>query len=136
MVLRSVTSRSTDRCTPGWMFDTARYSVSTTWPSLCRRVNVPDSVPACTNPAAGAHTAPSHAEQDEVAAWTADELSRFLAWAAKHEQRWGRVWHLVAHTGMRRGEVAQLAWRAVDLDNATVTVVKAKTCLLYTSPSP
>jgi len=44
-----------------------------------------------TNPAAGAHTAPSHAEQDEVAAWTADELSRFLAWAAQHEQRWGRV---------------------------------------------
>ncbi len=28
---------------------------------------------------------------------------------------------------MRRGEVAQLAWRAVNLDNATVTVVKAKT---------
>jgi integrase len=28
---------------------------------------------------------------------------------------------------MRRGEVAQLSWRAVDLDAATVTVAKAKT---------
>ena len=79
------------------------------------------------NPAAGAHTAPPHAEQAEVPTWSADELSRFLSWAAGYEPRWGRVWHLVAHSGMRRGEVAQLAWRAVDLEAATVTVTKAKT---------
>ncbi len=80
-----------------------------------------------TNPAAGAHTAPSHAEQPEVATWTADELSHFLAWAVEHEPRWGRVWHLVAHTGMRRSEVARLTWRDVDLEAATVTVARAKT---------
>lgn len=80
-----------------------------------------------SNPAAGAHTAPSHAAQPEVATWTADDLSRFLAWATTHDTDWARAWHLVAHTGLRRSEVAALGWRAVDLDAATLRVTRAKT---------
>lgn len=52
--------------------------------------------------------------------WTAGELRRFL-----DQVQGGRLfalWRLAATTGMRRGELAGLTWRALDLDGARLSV--------------
>jgi integrase len=53
-------------------------------------------------------------------AWTAAELRRFLDHVAG--DRWFALWRLVATTGMRRGELAGLTWRALDLDGGRLSV--------------
>ncbi len=53
-------------------------------------------------------------------AWTAGELRRFLDQV--REDRWFALWRLAATTGMRRGELAGLTWRALDLDAARLSV--------------
>ena len=47
-------------------------------------------------------------------AWTASELGRFLEHV--RDDRLFALWRLAATTGMRRGELAGLTWRALDLD--------------------
>ena len=65
-------------------------------------------------------------------AWTAAELSLFLAWATAEDPDLARGWRLLAATGMRRGEALALRWRDVDLDAGRLAVrrsagvVKAK----------
>jgi len=49
--------------------------------------------------------------QSRAQAWTAGELRRFLEHV--HEDRLFALWRLAATTGMRRGELAGLAWRAL-----------------------
>jgi integrase len=46
---------------------------------------------------------PSEARPPEMQAWTAAELSRFLAWADAQDPDLGMGWRLLAVTGMRRG---------------------------------
>lgn len=79
------------------------------------------------NPADKAN--PPSAEQaraPEMHPWRADELRTFLDWAQAqapapgHDDR--TTWHVLAFTGMRRGEALALRWRDVDLDAATVSV--------------
>jgi integrase len=53
-------------------------------------------------------------------AWTAGELRRFLEHVA--DDRLAALWRLAATTGMRRGELAGLTWRALDLDGARLSV--------------
>jgi integrase len=53
-------------------------------------------------------------------AWTAGELRRFLDHVA--DDRLAALWRLAATTGMRRGELAGLTWRALDLDGARLAV--------------
>ena len=53
-------------------------------------------------------------------AWTAGELRRFLEHVAG--DRLFALWRLAATTGMRRGELAGLTWRALDLDGARLSV--------------
>jgi integrase len=53
-------------------------------------------------------------------AWTARELRRFLDHVAG--DRLAALWRLAATTGMRRGELAGLTWRALDLDGARLAV--------------
>ena len=53
-------------------------------------------------------------------AWTASELRRFLDHVA--DDRLTALWRLGATTGMRRGELAGLTWRALDLDGARLSV--------------
>jgi integrase len=48
-------------------------------------------------------------------------MAAFLAWSRKHSQ-YHPAWHLLAMTGMRRGELLALRWKDVDLDAGTVTV--------------
>ena len=52
--------------------------------------------------------------------WTADQLRAFLEALSDHELY--ALYFLASATGMRRGELAGLTWRNVDLDSARVTV--------------
>ncbi len=73
--------------------------------------------------AAGAATPPSarEAKAPEMTCWTAAQLSAFLRWAAEHSQSHA-LWHVLAHTGVRRGEALALRWRHVSLDAGTVSI--------------
>jgi integrase len=53
-------------------------------------------------------------------AWTASELRRFLEYVGS--DRLAALWRLAATTGMRRGELAGVTWRALDLDGARLSV--------------
>jgi integrase len=70
------------------------------------------------NPADAAD--PPSAPPSRVESWTAKELSRFLAHVG--EDRLFALWRLGATTGMRRGELAGLMWRWLDLDGARLSV--------------
>lgn len=57
--------------------------------------------------------------------WPADEARRFLDSVA--DDRLVALWTLALHTGLRRGELAGLRWRDVDLDAGTLTVAQQRT---------
>ena len=60
------------------------------------------------------------AQREPFHTWTADELGCFLrTW---DEHRFGPLWHLLAATGLRRGEALGLRWRDVDLTAGTVSI--------------
>jgi Site-specific recombinase XerD len=60
----------------------------------------------------------------DVKTWTRAELDTFLRHVAS--DRFFPLWRLAAWTGMRRGELAGLTWRDVDLEAATITVRRAR----------
>ena len=62
--------------------------------------------------------------------WTEAQLAAFLDWAAEHSQNYP-LWHLLAMTGMRRGEALALRWRDVDLDAGTVSVRRSAGIVRY-----
>jgi integrase len=75
------------------------------------------------NPAAAAHPPTARqAKAPEMQAWTAAQLAAFLGWAGQDGHAHAPAWHVLAHTGMRRGETLALRWRDVDLDAGTVSV--------------
>lgn len=55
-----------------------------------------------------------------ASSWTAGELSRFLE--SVREDSLYALWRLAATTGMRRGELAGLTWRTLDLERARLSV--------------
>lgn len=74
------------------------------------------------NPASGTHKAP---ESPEQRVWSVAELRAF--YAATRDDRLAALWRLAASTGMRRGELAGLRWRDVDLDSGTIKLETAFT---------
>ena len=64
------------------------------------------------------------AVQRELPAWSEDELLSFLA--MQRETKYGPLWHVLAYTGMRRGEAVGLQRGDVDLDAATITVRRTR----------
>ena len=60
------------------------------------------------------------ASKAERPVWKATELRAFLEGAK--DDRLYALWHTAATTGLRRGELAGLAWSDIDLDAGTVTV--------------
>ena len=63
---------------------------------------------------------PPARSRSRAKAWTATELSRFLAHVA--DDRHATLWRLAAVSGMRRGELAGLTWRCLNLDGGRLSV--------------
>jgi integrase len=82
------------------------------------------------NPAINA-TPPSakSAKAPEMAWWSPSELRAFLGFTADHDL--AVLFRVAGATGMRRGELVGLTWRAVDLDAARITVRRQLTSTDY-----
>lgn len=65
----------------------------------------------------------------EMKFWNAEQLGRFLAHI--EGDRLEAAWHLLAMTGMRRGEVLGLRWQDVDLDHRRLAVRHTITAVGY-----
>lgn len=63
---------------------------------------------------------PPSMPRTRVEAWSAKELMRFLEFT--QDDRYAALWRLAATTGMRRGELLGLTWRAVDLAGSRLSV--------------
>jgi integrase len=59
----------------------------------------------------------------EMKTWDAKQLAAFLG--ATRGDRLGGLWHLLAMTGMRRGEALGLRWEDVDLEAGRLSVRRA-----------
>jgi integrase len=62
----------------------------------------------------------SAGKRPEIKTWNADELRRFLEHFA--DDRLYAAWHLLATTGMRRGEALGLRWEDVDLEAGRASI--------------
>jgi integrase len=76
-----------------------------------------------TRNVADAATPPTakEAKPPEMHPWTAAQLAAFLGWAKGKSQQFV-LWHVLAMTGMRRGEALALRWRDVDLEAGTLRI--------------
>ena len=59
----------------------------------------------------------------ELTTWSAEQLRAFLE--ATKAERLSPLWHLLAMTGLRRGEALGLRWEDVDLEAARISVRRA-----------
>lgn len=59
----------------------------------------------------------------EMKTWNAQQLKEFLA--SVKDERLSPLWHLLAMTGMRRGEALGLRWEDVDLEAGRLSVRRA-----------
>jgi len=72
------------------------------------------------NPADGADPPrPMRSDANEMKSWSAMQLRTFLDMTS--DERLGSLWHILASTGMRRGEALGLRWTDVDLDGGNAT---------------
>ena len=82
-----------------------------------------DEVPLLErNPAAKAKPPTAkQAKAPEMHPWDASQLRAFLDWSADKSPLHA-PWHVLAMTGMRRGELLALRWRDIDLDAGTISI--------------
>jgi integrase len=59
----------------------------------------------------------------EMRTWSKEQLKAFLG--VMKDERLSSLWHVIAMTGMRRGEAIGLRWSDVDLENAWLAVRRA-----------
>ena len=64
----------------------------------------------------------SASTQPEMTTWSADMLADFLARSRGYGDRYFAAWHLLATTGLRRGELLGLRWSDVDLDAGRASI--------------
>jgi integrase len=60
----------------------------------------------------------------DMQTWPAETLSDFLERSKGYGDRYYAAWHLLATTGMRRGEVLGLRWSDLDLAGARLSIVQ------------
>jgi len=70
----------------------------------------------------------------EMSVWPAADVAAFLAGTA--QDRFSGAWHLLASTGMRRGEVLGLRWSDVDLDSMYLDVIRTLVTVEAPSGTP
>lgn len=103
---------------------TVRYVATILCAALQSAVDSKPQLLAC-NPADPKQAKPPSAKAakaPDMRPWNAAQLAAFLAWAAKGHEEMHAAWHMLAMTGMRRGEAIALRWRDIDLDAGTVSV--------------
>jgi integrase len=61
-------------------------------------------------------------QQEELQVWTADELEDFLWWASNQGDELYPLWHLLAWSGMRRGEAVALKWQDINFKTSTISI--------------
>jgi integrase len=83
------------------------------------------------NPAADASPPTAkQAKAPEMHPWTASQLAVFLGWSRDNSQNHA-LWHVLAYTGMRRGELLALRWQDIDLNAATVSVRRSVSAIKH-----
>ena len=80
-----------------------------------------------TNPAQGVR-APK-VRRGAMHTWTKEELAGFLQ--ATRQDRMGPLWHVLALTGLRRGECLGLYWEDVDLEAGRLFIQRQRVCVGY-----
>lgn len=66
------------------------------------------------------------AQKPEIQTWTASELRRFLDWSRDiYNDDFHALWHVYAHTGMRRSEALALRWADIDLSAGRIALRRA-----------
>jgi integrase len=68
-------------------------------------------------------------EEKEMTAWSLEDAQKFLA--ATGADRLAALWLVALNTGMRRGELAGLRWRDVDLDAGSLAITQQRTTADY-----
>lgn len=64
----------------------------------------------------------TQAKAPEMHPWNAEQLAAFLSWLWETDARHAAALHVLAYTGMRRGECLALRWSDLDLDKARLSV--------------
>ncbi|HEX2400257.1 MAG TPA: hypothetical protein VHJ79_09785 [Mycobacterium sp.] len=62
------------------------------------------------------------ATSPEMRTWTGAQFRAFLDWSRATDDEHCTAWHVLAMTGLRRGEALALRWSDVDLDAGTASV--------------
>jgi len=75
-----------------------------------------------SNPVAGVKR--PKVRRPELKTWTGPELATFLA--ATRDDRLGPLWHLLAMSGLRRGEALGLQWGDVDLEAGRLSIQRQR----------
>lgn len=81
------------------------------------------------NPAERANAPRQTRNREAMRTWTAPQLRAFLD--SRDDDRLVALWHLLASTGLRRGEALGLAWDHVDLDAGRLAVRRALVSIGY-----